>query len=48
MGTCRRMRPCHMVATQLKNLIPVGTATSKVEYMKGTRRYSSMPEVNIW
>ena len=30
--------PCQIVATQLKNFTPVGTATSSVLYMKGTRR----------
>jgi hypothetical protein len=36
-----------MVATHEKNFTPVGTATSRVLYMNGTRRYSFMPEVNM-
>jgi hypothetical protein len=40
-------RPIQMVAVQLNTLTPVGTATSSVLYMNGTRRYSSMPAVNI-
>ncbi len=39
--------PPHIVAIQLKNLIPVGTATSRVVNIKGTRRKLSMPEVNM-
>ena len=34
-------RPPQSVPSQLKNLTPVGTATSKVEIMKGTRKYSA-------
>src|SRR5512147_2697364 len=40
--------PPQMVATHEKNFTPVGTATSSVLYMNGTRRYSFMPEVNMW
>src|SRR4026209_938274 len=40
--------PPQIVATHEKNLTPVGTATSKVLYINGTRKYSFMPDVNIW
>ncbi len=40
--------PSQMVAIQLKNFTPVGTATNIVENMNGTRSASAMPEVNIW
>ena len=38
----------HIVATHEKNFTPVGIATSRVLYMNGTRRYSFIPEANIW
>src|SRR5688572_20421853 len=47
-GTEKRIFPSHKVAVQEKNLMPVGTATSRVEYINGTRKNSSMPAVNMW
>jgi outer membrane protein assembly factor BamB len=40
--------PPHRVPTQLKNFIPVGTATNMVAKEKGMRKNGSMPDVNIW
>src|SRR5689334_12786741 len=40
--------PPQSVATQEKNFTPVGTATSSVLYMKGTRKYSFIPDANMW
>src|SRR5687767_5005673 len=48
MGVGVSILPPHIVATQEKNFTPVGTATSNVLYMNGTRRYSFMPDVNMW
>ena len=36
-GVSNEILPCQIVATQLKNFTPVGTATSRVLYMKGRR-----------
>src|SRR5512135_342770 len=47
-GISRESLPCQRVATQEKNLTPVGTETSKVLYINGTRRYSFIPDANIW
>ena len=47
-GVGNEIFPRHNVATQLKNLTPVGTATRSVLYMNGTRRYEAIPEVNMW
>ena len=47
-GVSNEILPRHMVATHEKNFTPVGTATKSVLYMNGTRRYSAMPEVNMW
>ncbi len=41
MGVGKVSLPPHMVPSQLKNLTPVGTATSRVEIIKGTRRASA-------
>src|SRR6185436_17297746 len=38
--------PPQTVAAQEKNLTPVGTATSNVLYINGTRRYSFIPDAN--
>ena len=38
--------PCHMVPTQLKNLIPVGIAIMKL--MKEKNGSSTAPVVNMW
>src|SRR5512142_3370019 len=40
--------PPQIVATHEKNFTPVGTATRSVLYMNGTRKYSFMPEANMW
>jgi hypothetical protein len=37
-GVGKVSRPPQSVPSQLKNLTPVGTATSSVEIMKATRR----------
>ena len=36
------------VASQLKILIPVGTAISSVVIIIGTRSQLNMPETNMW
>ena len=38
--------PCHMVPIQLKNLIPVGTAMSRLRNEKNGS--STAPVVNMW
>src|SRR3970040_1287039 len=44
----KRIAPLCSVATQLKILIPVGTAISTVVYDMNTRSQWGMPEVNMW
>src|SRR4030067_2490993 len=48
MGTGKTILPRHSVPNQEKNFTPVGTATSRVLYMNGTRRHSATPDANIW
>ena len=48
MGVSKVMAPCHMVATQLNTLTPVGTAMSMVAYMKYSSPAMGMPTVNMW
>ena len=40
--------PPHRVATQLKNLMPVGTAINEVAIVKNSRIQGGVPLVNIW
>ena len=40
--------PRHSVASQLKILIPVGTAMIAVVIIMGTRIHDCMPETNMW
>jgi len=42
------MRPPNIVATQLKILIPVGTAIIIVALVKYARVSTSKPTVNMW
>src|SRR4030042_3993510 len=48
MGTGKTILPRHKVPSHEKNFTPVGTATSRVLYMNGTRKYSAIPEANMW
>ena len=43
-----RMRPPHIVASQLKILIPVGTAIVMLEKPKTASATSPIPTVNMW
>ncbi len=45
-GVAKRILPPHMVAIQLKILIPVGTPTSPVESTKNAFCAEVMPTVN--
>ena len=45
-GVGKRSWPPHMVASQLKNLMPVGTAIRNVKKLKNGR-YTA-PVVNMW
>src|ERR1700679_201134 len=47
-GVAKRILPPHMVASQLKILIPVGTPTSPVERTKKAFCAEVMPTVNMW
>lgn len=47
-GVSKVSAPCHMVLTQLNTLTPVGTAISKVAYMKNSSPTSGMPTTNMW
>ena len=47
-ATVMRSLPDHMVATQAKTFTPVGTATSRVVIMKGTRSQPGRPAANMW
>ena len=44
----KRILPPHMVPSQLKILIPVGTAIAVVEATKKALAYDVMPTVNMW
>ena len=48
MGVAKRILPPHMVASQLKILMPVGTAMIMVESVKKAFATEVMPTVNIW
>ena len=43
-----RILPPHIVAIQLKTLIPVGTAMIMVANMKNIRNHGGVPLVNMW
>ena len=47
-GVVKRSRPSHIVASQEKTLIPVGTAISSVVTIIGTRSHGAMPATNMW
>ena len=47
-GTCSRIDPPYIVPSQLKILIPVGTAIIIVAAVKYARVSTSRPTVNIW
>src|SRR6185369_2367882 len=47
-GVLNRMLPPHMVAIQLKILIPVGMPTAIVVIAKKLLAYEFMPMVNMW
>src|SRR5262245_10031577 len=47
-GGSKRSLPPYIVASQLKILIPVGTATRKVEVAKKMLPTEVMPMVNMW
>jgi hypothetical protein len=44
----KRSLPPHMVNTQLKILMPVGTAMNIVDSAKAERATGPMAEVNMW
>src|ERR1700680_5051944 len=48
MGVAKRILPPHMVAIQLKILMPVGTPTNIVDNVKNALDTDVMPTVNIW
>src|SRR5262249_57756923 len=48
MGVLKWIFPSHIVASQEKTLIPVGTAISKVVIIIGTRSHGAMPDTNMW
>jgi cellobiose-specific phosphotransferase system component IIC len=47
-GARKDREPPHIVASQLKTLIPVGTAIIIVAAVKYARVSTSRPTVNIW
>ena len=47
MGVLKCRRPSHSVASQLKTLIPVGTAITSVVTIIGMRIQGCMPETNM-
>ena len=47
-GVLNSIFPPHMVANQLKILIPVGTAIAIVENTKKVLAFAPMPTVNMW
>src|SRR5437667_12914333 len=48
MGALSSIAPPHMVAIQLKILIPLGTAIARVMIMNGRRAEIDSPVVNLW
>ena len=48
MGASKLSEPRNIVVTQLNTFTPVGTAISKVAYIKNSCPASGMPTVNIW
>src|SRR5215471_21335314 len=48
MGVLNSIFPPHMVASQLKILIPVGTPTAIVDKAKKALAFEVMPTVNMW
>ncbi len=48
MAVSRWMTPLHSVASQLKILMPVGTAMIAVVTIIGMRIQDCMPETNMW
>ena len=48
MALLRLIRPPQSVASQLKNLIPVGTAMKAVAIVKKRRIHGGVPLVNMW
>src|SRR6202034_2727277 len=46
MGVVKLSWPCHIVPIQLKNLMPVGTAMSRLKREK--KGSSTSPVVNMW
>src|SRR2546427_12528855 len=48
MGAFSSIAPPHMVAIQLKILIPLGTAMARVMIMNGRRAEIDSPVVNMW
>src|SRR5947208_15130936 len=47
-GAFSSIAPPHMVAIQLKILIPLGTAIARVMIMNGRRAEIDRPVVNMW
>ena len=47
-GIVKRIFPPHMVPSQLKILIPVGTAIAMVDATKNALAYEVIPMVNMW
>src|SRR5919197_2574497 len=47
-GVRRWITPRHIVASQEKILMPVGTAISMVVIIIGTRSHGNMPDTNMW
>src|SRR6201993_4359299 len=47
-GVLNSIFPPHMVASQLKILIPVGTATAIVDKTKKVLAFELIPTVNMW
>ena len=47
-GVLNWIRPSHKVASQLKTLMPVGTAISSVVIIIGMRNQGAIPATNMW
>src|ERR671936_2467987 len=47
-GVEKLILPSHIVASQEKTLIPVGTAITTEVTIIGTRSQGAMPETNMW
>ncbi len=47
-GDAKRIRPPYIVASQLKNLIPVGIDTKNVATAKNRSGMRPIPTQNIW